>query len=93
MQQIMDRVPTPAEMASMDPSVEVVTPYGTMNQDGSIKLSPEGEMKYKEAVVARRKKLGPHPFAADPNAPAMEVRLGGRMFNPFTGRWVGGDEE
>lgn len=91
LQQMFDRVPSPAEMAGLEPGVEIVTPYGTMSQDGSLNLSPEGEAKYKEAKVQRRKKLGPHPFAADPNSPQIDVRLGGRMFNPFTGRWVEAD--
>lgn len=85
---MLDRVPSPAELVSYPPDVEVVTPYGTMNRDGSLKLSPEGEAKYKEAVIARRKKMGPHPFAGDPNSPQMDVRLGGRMFNPFLNQWV-----
>jgi hypothetical protein len=49
-------------------------------------LSPEGQQKYKEAVVAKRKALGPVPkFAQMPGAPELPVELGKSAFNPWTG--------
>jgi hypothetical protein len=86
--QSFDRVPTPAELAEVPEGVEVQTPYGAVARDGKLTLSPDGEVKYKEAMVKRRKQYGPHPFAGDPNAPPAPARLGGRMFNPFSGQWV-----
>lgn len=86
----MDRVPTPEEMAEMPQGVSIQTPFGTMTKEGGLVLSPEGAMKYQQAIVAGRKKFGPHPWADDPTAPAPPVRLGGAMINPFTGQWSRG---
>jgi hypothetical protein len=79
---------SPNELLDVPEGVRVVTPYGEQGRDGSLNLNPEGEMKYKEAIVSRRKQFGPHPFAGDPNAPPAPARLGGRMFNAFSGQWV-----
>ena len=87
--QDFDRVPSMAELQDVPPGVKIRTPYGEVGRDGSLSLSPEGEVKYKEAVVARRKQFGPHPFADDPNAPPTPARLGRHMFNPFSGQWIG----
>lgn len=86
--QQFDHVPSLGELVDVPEGAQISTPFGTMDRSGKLTLSPEGEMKYKEAIVARRKKFGAHPFAADPNSPPPEVRLGGRMFNPFSASWV-----
>jgi hypothetical protein len=86
---MFDRVPTLQEIANVPQGTGIQTPYGTMERDGRLNLSPEGEIKYKQALVQRRKQFGPHPFAADPNAPKPDVRLNGRFFNPFSGLWGG----
>jgi len=84
----MDRVPSAAEMASLPEGTRIQTPYGEVDRSGRITPSPEGEVKYKEAVVMARKRLGPHPFAGDVNAPPFPVRLGRANINPFTGMWM-----
>jgi hypothetical protein len=84
----MERIPSAAERATIPPGVQVQTPYGMMDSDGNITPSPEGAVKYQEAVVARQRQFGPHPFAGDPNAPKPPIALGKRSFNPFTGSWV-----
>lgn len=86
--QSFDRVPTSSEILDVPEGVKIMTPYGEVGRDGKLSLSPEGELKFKEAMVNRRKQFGPHPFAGDANAPAAPARLGGRMFNPFSGQWV-----
>lgn len=83
-----DRVPNMSELLDVPEGVTIQTPYGTMDRSGKLTLSPEGEVKYKEAMVKRRKAFGPHPFAGDAAAPPAPARLGGRMFNPFSGQWV-----
>lgn len=87
----MDRVPTAAEMSQLPPGTTINTPYGTVGADGRLTPNPETEMRYKEAIVQRRKKFGPHPFASDPNAPQVHVELGKPSFNPFTGVWMKGE--
>jgi hypothetical protein len=81
-------MPSQYEISQVPEGLQMMTPYGEISRDGKLSLSPEGEMKYKEAKVQRLKKFGPHPFADDPNAPSPEARLGGRMFNPFSGMWL-----
>lgn len=83
----LDRVPSRSELMGMPPGTQVQTPYGTMDSTGKLNLSPEGQAKYKEAVVQRRKAFGPHPFANMPGAPEMPINLGKPAFNPFSGRW------
>ena len=54
-----------------------------------VQLSPEGQQKYREAVVAVRKRLGPVPkFAQMPGAPEMPVELGGHNYNPWSGTFI-----
>lgn len=83
-------VPSPAELTTLPPGFRVMTPYGEVFPDGKLVPSPEGAVKYQQAVVAARAKFGPHPWANDPQAPPPPVRLGGAMINPFTGQWSRG---
>lgn len=85
----MDRVPDASELATLPEGMQIQTPYGTVDRaSGKLSLSPEGKVKYQEAVVQARKKLGPTPFGDIPNAPPMPVRLGRYNVNPFTGQLV-----
>lgn len=79
----MDHVPTPAELVNLPPGASFQTPYGTVGPDGKLVPSPEGQQRYQQAIVERRKKFGNHPFLSDPNAPQPPVALGKRSFNPF----------
>jgi len=67
----------------------VQTPYGDVGADGRLALSPQGQELYKQAVVAKQRKFGLHPWAGDPRAPQPPVTLGRPSFNPFTGQWIG----
>jgi len=83
-----DRVPSAYEISQAPEGTAINTPYGPIDRSGNIQFTPEGEQKYKEAVVSRRKDFGPHPWAADPAAPPPPARMGGSMINPFTGVWT-----
>lgn len=85
----LDRVPGRGELAMMAPGVQVQTPFGAVDRDGNLTLSEEGKVKYQEAVAARRRDFGPHPFAGNPDIPPIPVTLGRPSFNPFTGQWQG----
>ena len=82
---MLSKIPTRAEMLDLSPDNDYDTPYGRLGEDGEIAFSPEGEQKYKEQVVHARKKFGASPFADDPNAPQLDVKLGASFINPFTG--------
>jgi hypothetical protein len=82
-----DRYPSKYDISQVPEGTNIMTPYGPMDRSGNIQFTPEGEVKYKEAVVKRRKDFGPHPWAGDPNAPQPPARMGGWMLNPFTGAW------
>ncbi len=86
----MERVPTAAERAELPQGVQIQTPFGMVDNQGNLTPSPEGAAKYQEAVVAKRRKFGPHPFAGDAGAPQPPVELGRRSINPFTGQWLEG---
>lgn len=81
-------VPTATELATMPDGFQIMTPYGEVQKDGSLIPSPEGAVKYQQAIVQARKQFGPHPWADDPQAPPPPVRLGRSMINPFTGQWT-----
>ena len=85
--QSFDRYPSKFDISQVPEGVNVMTPYGPMDRSGNIQFTPDGEVKYREAVVQRRKDFGPHPWAGDPNAPKPPARMGGWMINPFTGQW------
>ena len=86
----LERVPTAAEMSQLPEGTTVTTPYGTVDASGKLTPNEATQQKYREAVVARRKQFGPHPFASDPNAPQVNVELGKPSYNPFTGQWLKG---
>lgn len=84
------QIPSAADMATMPPGMKIMSPYGEVNRDGTIQLSPEGADAYRTATVHLEKRFGPHPWAGDVNAPRPKVRLGRSNFNPFTGQWITG---
>lgn len=71
----------------MPQGVQIQTPYGTVDQSGKLTLSPDGAVKYQQAVIQKRNEFGVHPFANDPSAPPPPIKLGKPFINPFTGKW------
>ncbi len=84
----MDRVPSRSELQGLPPGMTVQTPYGTVDSSGKLTLSPEGQQKYREAVVQKTRQFGHFPGAQDPNAPKPPITLGKPSYNPFTNQWV-----
>ena len=82
---MLSKIPSRSEMMDLSPDNDYETPYGKLGEDGEIAFSPEGEQKYNEQVVHARKRFGATPFADDPNAPQLDVKLGKDFINPFTG--------
>jgi hypothetical protein len=82
---MLSKIPSRAELMDLPPDTDFDTPYGRLGEDGEIAFTPEGEQKYNEQIVHARKKFGPSPFADDPNAPQLDVKLGAQFINPFTG--------
>ena len=82
---MLSKIPSRADMMDLPPDTDYDTPYGRLGADGEIAFSPDGEQKYKEQVVHARKRFGATPFADDPNAPQLDVKLGADFVNPFTG--------
>jgi hypothetical protein len=83
----LDHVPSSSELAGLPPGANIQTPYGSVDHTGKLTLSAEGQAKYQQAVVQRRKSYGPHPWAGDPAAPPPPITLGKPSFNPFSGQW------
>ena len=69
-----------------------MSPWGPVILDEKgeprVQFTPEGEIAYRKAVVAARKKFGPYPGSNDPSFPQPPVQPGQTHFNPQTGRWV-----
>jgi len=84
----LDHVPSRSELLDLPQGVQFQTPYGSVDENGNLTPNPEGDAKYREALVERQRKFGPHPWAGDPNAPPPPVALGKPAFNPITGRWL-----
>lgn len=66
------------------------TPAGVDAQGNQqFALSPDGDMRFRQAMVQRRADLGPLPRVfRHPSLPEMPVELGHANYNPFTGTWV-----
>lgn len=84
---LLNRIPSRADLLDLPPGITVRTPYGDLDQDGNIAVTPEYEQKHKEAIARARMKFGPHPWAGMAGAPEMEMKLGGGFFNPFTNQF------
>lgn len=84
----VEKVPSRAEIASLPPGAEIMTPYGMVGADGRVHPTPETAAAYQAAVVRAQQAYGPHPFSAMPGVPAPPVVLGRANFNAFTGQWV-----
>lgn len=68
----------------MPGQLSVPTPQGAM-------LTPEGDMRYRQAVMAGRERLGPIPKSMrHPTLPELPFELGRHNYNPFTGSWDDG---
>lgn len=51
-------------------------------------ISPEGDARYREAVLQGRESLGPIPrIFRHASLPEMPFELGAHNYNPFTGAW------
>ena len=89
--QVIDRIPQP--VGPPPPGTPIPSPLGTTVQDAggtsSTTLSPEGQAKYQQAIVDKRKAFGPLPklFSTVPGLPPPPIELGKPFFNPFSGRF------
>lgn len=83
---LLNRLPRRSEILGMQlpPGVTIRTPYGDLDQEGNVAVTPEYEQKHKEAIARARQKFGPSPWAGMAGAPEMDIQLGGSFFNPFT---------
>lgn len=78
---------TPPDVTAQPPLVQP-PPLGLPRPDGSIALTPEGDMRYRQAVVAGRSALGPVPRVfTHASLPELPYELGQRNWNPFTSTW------
>jgi hypothetical protein len=89
---------TPAPTTPMLPTAPGAAPMlppgtlsvNTVGADGTphSSITPEGDQRYRLAVVALREKLGPMPkVMRNPGAPELPVELGKWNYNPFTGQY------
>lgn len=70
------------------PPLPIAPPLGAPRPDGSLALTPEGDMRYRQAVVAGRDALGPIPRVfKHASLPELPYELGQRNWNPFTSAW------
>lgn len=83
----LDRVPSRSELMDLPEGVTVQTPYGSVDREGNLNLSPEGKMAYQEQVQRQRQRFGPHPLANIPGVQPVPIQLGKPMFNVWTGQW------
>ena len=74
--------------AEGQPAVAVPAPRLVPGADGSLAITPEGDMAYRQAVLAGRDRLGPIPkLFRHPTLPEVPFELGTHNFNPFTSAW------
>lgn len=84
---------TAAQGASVDAQAATAAPVTPAPRlvpgaDGSLAITPEGDMAYRQAVVAGRTRLGPIPkLFRHPTLPEMPFELGTHNYNAFTGQW------
>jgi hypothetical protein len=82
--------PTQGATAEAQTATAVPGPKLTPGADGSLAVTPEGDMAYRQAVLAGRDRLGPIPkLFRHPTLPEVPFQLGTHNYNPFTGAWVG----
>lgn len=80
-------VPTAAQPGAAAAGV-ALPPIGVPRPDGSLALTPEGDMRYRQAVVAGREALGPVPRVfKHASLPELPYELGQHNWNPFTSSW------
>lgn len=82
--------PTPGAEAGADAALPPAAPppMGVPQLDGSLALTPEGDMRYRQAVVAGRQALGPVPRVfTHASLPELPYELGQANWNPFTSAW------
>lgn len=84
---LMNRIPSKSELFGLPPGITIRTPYGDLDEEGNVAVSPEYEQKHKEAIARARQKFGPHPWAGMAGAPEMDMKLGAGFFNPFTNQF------
>lgn len=79
--------PAPQPQPAVAPlGVPVQSADGAAQPD--LALTPEGDMRYRQAVLAGRDALGPIPRAfRHPTLPELPYELGSKNYNPFTGSW------
>lgn len=69
----------------------LVVPTATAGDGERFALSPEGDARYRDAVVSGRAAMGPVPSVfRNPNLPTMPFELGQSNFNPWTGQFTKG---
>ena len=85
------------DMRAAQPSAVEGIPQGTYDKVVNAKvpsnLSPEQGKKYREDAEKQLRDFGDYPGRSDPKAPAPPIRPGKRSYNPFTGRFTGGQGE
>lgn len=65
-------------------------PKLTPGADGSLGITPDGDMAYRTAVLAGRDRLGPIPrLFRHASLPELPYELGQHNWNPFTSQWDG----
>lgn len=81
--------PAPVEPAAPPATPAADAPYFVDPASGQRTQvsTPEHRAEYGRQIAARRAKIGPHPYAGDPNAPQMDIELGKPAYNAFTGQW------
>jgi hypothetical protein len=81
--------PAPA-MPPTAPPLVVPGASAAPGGDPRLALSPEGDARYRDAVVQGRAALGPVPtIMRNPNLPQMPFELGKRNYNVWTGQYDG----
>lgn len=91
---VIGALPRQPSASELPAGAAIATPMGTASRDAvtgeqSVALSPEGQQRYREAVVRKREELGPIPgVMRHPSLPEMPVELGKWNYSPFTNRWV-----
>lgn len=91
---VIGALPRQPSASELPAGAAIQTPMGTASRnpvtgEQSVALSPEGQQRYREAVVAKREQLGPLPAVfRHPSLPEMPAEPGRLDFNPLLNRWV-----
>lgn len=88
---------SPGAAPASQPTQPAVAPLGvpvpsaTGGAEPDLALTPEGDMRYRAAVLAGRDSLGPIPRVfRHASLPELPFELGRQNWNPFTGMWSAG---